>query len=116
MDALNNLIRSSKKFEEIQQWYQILASNILVSSSLISTRLSSFILILGFEPKLLTENEAVNEQVAFLKLGDLIIDAYGNKDSEKKKSIAINNISLDMKNVEVLYEEMCKEGYNINIV
>ncbi len=67
---------------------------------------------LGFEPVLLTENKAANERVAFLKLGNLIIEAYGNKDTEKKSG-AIDHIALDVKNIDALYEEICKEGHRI---
>ncbi len=67
---------------------------------------------LGFEPVLLTENKAANERVAFLQLGNLIIEAYGNKDTEKKSG-AIDHVALDVKNIDELYEEICKEGHRI---
>ncbi len=71
-----------------------------------------FYTALGFEPALLTENKAANERVAFLQLGNLIIEAYGNKVTEKKSG-AIDHIALDVKNIDELYEEICKEGHRI---
>ncbi len=71
-----------------------------------------FYTALGFEPALLTENKAANERVAFLQLGNLIIEAYGNKVTEKKSG-AIDHIALDVKNIDELYEEIRKEGHRI---
>ncbi len=67
---------------------------------------------LGFEPVLLTENKAANERVAFLQLGNLIIEAYGNKETEKKSG-AIDHVALDVKNIDELYAEIVKEGHRI---
>lgn len=67
---------------------------------------------LGFKPVLLTENKAANERVAFLQLGNLIIEAYGNKETEKKSG-AIDHVALDVKNIDALYEEICKEGHKV---
>lgn len=65
---------------------------------------------LGFEPALLTENKAANERVAFLQLGNLIIEAYGNKETVKQAG-AIDHIALDVKNIESLYDDIIKEGH-----
>ncbi len=67
---------------------------------------------LGFEPALLTENKAANERVAFLRLGNLIIEAYGNKATEKRSG-AIDHIALDVKNIDTLYEQIRNEGHRI---
>ncbi|MDE5876248.1 MAG: VOC family protein [Muribaculaceae bacterium] len=67
---------------------------------------------LGFEPALITENKPANERVAFLRLGNLIIEAYGNKITEKRSG-AIDHIALDVKNIDKLYEQIRKDGHRI---
>ena len=67
---------------------------------------------LGFEPALITENKPANERVAFLRLGNLIIEAYGNKATEKRSG-AIDHIALDVKIIDTLYEQICKDGHRI---
>lgn len=67
---------------------------------------------LGFEPALITENKPANERVAFLRLGNLIIEAYGNKITEKRSG-AIDHIALDVKNIDVLYDQIRNDGHRI---
>ena len=75
-------------------------------------RTIEFYTSLGFEPVLLTENKAADERVAFLKLGNLIVEAYGNRETEKRAG-AIDHVALDVKNIDELYEEIRKEGHRI---
>lgn len=75
-------------------------------------RTIEFYTSLGFEPALITENKPANERVAFLKLGNLIVEAYGNKDTEKRSG-AIDHIALDVKNIDKLYEQIRNEGHRI---
>lgn len=67
---------------------------------------------LGFEPALITENKPANERVAFMRLGNLIIEAYGNKSTEKRSG-TIDHIALDVKNIDALYESIRNEGHRI---
>lgn len=67
---------------------------------------------LGFEPALITENKPANERVAFMRLGNLIIEAYGNKSTEKRSG-AIDHIALDVKNIDALYDSIRNEGHRI---
>ena len=48
---------------------------------------------LGFEIAFQTVNEAANEKVAFLKLGNLVIETYENK-AAKMESGAIDHVEL----------------------
>lgn len=75
-------------------------------------RTIEFYTSLGFEPALITENKPANERVAFLKLGNLIVEAYGNKDTEKRSG-AIDHIALDVKNIDKLYDQIRNEGHRI---
>lgn len=67
---------------------------------------------LGFEPALITENKPANERVAFMRLGNLIIEAYGNKSTEKRSG-TIDHIALDVKNIDALYDSIRNEGHRI---
>ena len=67
---------------------------------------------LGFEPALITENKPANERVAFMRLGNLIIEAYGNKSTEKRSG-TIDHIALDVKNIDALSDSLRNEGHRI---
>ena len=58
---------------------------------------------LGFEIAFQTVNEAANEKVAFLKLGNLVIETYENK-AAKMESGAIDHVAIDVKDVEKVHE------------
>lgn len=53
---------------------------------------------LGFKIAFQTVNEAANEKVAFLKLGNLVIETYENK-AAKMESGAIDHVAIDVKDV-----------------
>ena len=63
----------------------------------------SFYETLGFEIALRTVNEAADEKVAFLKLGNLVIETYENKEATLVSG-AIDHIALDVKDIEKVYE------------
>lgn len=65
---------------------------------------------LGFEPVLITSNKPNDDKVAFLKLGNLIIESYGNHDTVKKAG-AIDHIAIDVKNIDELYEKIKADGH-----
>lgn len=65
---------------------------------------------LGFEEVLITRNEVADETVAFLKLGNLVIEAYGNRPTEGLEG-AIDHIALDVKDIDALYAEIVAAGH-----
>ena len=58
---------------------------------------------LGFKIAFQTVNEAANEKVAFLKLGNLVIETYEN---------AIDHVAIDVKDVEKVHELVTAAGLN----
>lgn len=64
---------------------------------------------LGFETAFETVNEGA--AVKFLKLGNLVIEAY---ESEEAKGFygAIDHIAVDVENVEEIFQEICEMGLN----
>ncbi len=65
---------------------------------------------LGFETELVTSNLPNDEMVAFLRLGNLVIESYGNHDTVKRAG-AIDHIAIDVKDIEPLYEKIKAAGY-----
>ena len=66
---------------------------------------------LGFEVAFQTVNEITNEKVTFLKLGNLVIEAYENK-AAKLESGAIDHVAIDVKNIEKVHEMVTAAGLN----
>ena len=66
---------------------------------------------LGFKIAFQTVNEAANEKVAFLKLGNLVIETYENK-AAKMESGAIDHVAIDVKDVEKVHELVTAAGLN----
>ena len=66
---------------------------------------------LGFEVAVQTVNEAANVMVTFLKLGNLVIEAYENK-AAKLESGAIDHVAIDVKNIEKVHEIVTAAGLN----
>ncbi len=66
---------------------------------------------LGFETAYETVNEEANEKVAFLKLHNLVIETYENKDAKMKYG-AIDHIAIDVTDVEKVYEKICDMELN----
>ena len=58
-----------------------------------------------------TVNEVANEKVAFLKLGNLVIETYENK-AAKMESGAIDHVAIDVKDVEKVHELVTAAGLN----
>lgn len=71
-----------------------------------------FYVSLGFVLVMETFNEAAGEKVAFLQLGNLMIETYENRKAVLADG-AIDHISLDVKSVDTLYDEMKKQGYTM---
>lgn len=66
---------------------------------------------LGFSIALRTVNEEANEQVAFLRLGDLMIETYENRQAAMTSG-AVDHIAIDVKDIEVALEFINKNGLN----
>ncbi|GAA0078945.1 VOC family protein [Clostridium sp. CTA-5] len=66
---------------------------------------------LGFEITYKTVNKEANEKVAFLKLGNLMIETYENN-AAKMESGAINHVAINIIDIEKAYEYINKQGLN----
>ena len=64
---------------------------------------------LGFEAALETVNG--DEKVAFLKLNNLVIETYENKNA-KMEAGAIDHLAIDVADVEAVYNEIVKMELN----
>lgn len=64
---------------------------------------------LGFEPALETVNEAAKERVAFLKLGNLMIETYENHCAVGKAG-AVDHMALDCTDIEAAFLLAKAEG------
>ena len=67
---------------------------------------------LGFENVYKTVNEAAGERVAFLRLGNLTMEAYENKQAVMASG-AIDHIAIDVKDIEGCYGAARQQGYEI---
>lgn len=65
---------------------------------------------LGFQVAFLTRNG--DETVAFLRLHNLIIETYENK-SAVMQAGAIDHLSLDVKDIDSLFELMNQKGFSL---
>lgn len=67
---------------------------------------------LGFETVYQVRNEAAGEDVAFLRLKNLTIEAYENGQAAMKSG-AIDHIAIDVDDVEAAYRLAQEQGYQI---
>ena len=67
---------------------------------------------LGFETVYQVRNEAAGEDVAFLRLKNLTIEAYENGRAAKQSG-AIDHIAIDVVDVEAAYRLAQEQGYQI---
>jgi catechol 2,3-dioxygenase-like lactoylglutathione lyase family enzyme len=67
---------------------------------------------LGFEPAFETVLRDENCRVCFLKLGNMVIEAYENHQALHKAG-AIDHISLDCTDIEAAFEFAKKGGYRL---
>ena len=67
---------------------------------------------LGFETVYQVKNEAAGEDVAFLRLKNLTIEAYENGQAAMKSG-AIDHIAIDASDVEAAYRLAQEQGYQI---
>lgn len=66
---------------------------------------------LGFETAFETVNEAANEKVVFLKLHNLVMEAYENHQA-KMESGAIDHVAIDVKDIEETWKFINEAGLN----
>lgn len=66
---------------------------------------------LGFEVAYETVNEAADEKVAFLRLNDLVVEAYENHEAAMKAG-AIDHVALDVADIEAVYAMINDAGLN----
>lgn len=67
---------------------------------------------LGFETVYQVKNEAAGEDVAFLRLKNLTIEAYENGRAALQSG-AIDHIAIDVSDVEAAYRLAQEQGYRI---
>lgn len=67
---------------------------------------------LGFQTLLETKNEAANEAVAFLQLGNLVIETYENHCATNKTG-AIDHIALDTTDIEAAFALAKASGFRL---
>ena len=67
---------------------------------------------LGFETVYQVKNEAAGEDVAFLRLKNLTIEAYENGRAAMQSG-AIDHIAIDVDDVEAAYRLAQEQGYRI---
>ncbi len=67
---------------------------------------------LGFETVYQVRNEAAGEDVAFLRLRNLTIEAYENGRAAMQSG-AIDHIAIDVSDVEAAYRLAQEQGYQI---
>ena len=67
---------------------------------------------LGFETVYQVRNEAAGEDVAFLRLKNLTIEAYENGQAAMQSG-AIDHIAIDVVDVEAAYRPAQEQGYQI---
>lgn len=67
---------------------------------------------LGFSAALRTVNPENGEAVVFLRLGDIVIEAYENGKAALRSG-AIDHIALDVTDIEAVYDEIVKNGYTL---
>jgi lactoylglutathione lyase len=66
---------------------------------------------LGFELVLSTDNDATGQKVNFLKLGNLVIEAYDSEDAAMCYG-GIEHVAIDVTDIEAVYDFICSRGLN----
>ncbi|NBJ92468.1 VOC family protein [bacterium 1xD42-62] len=72
----------------------------------------AFYEIFGFQVAYRTINEKANEQVAFLRLGDITIETYENKQAALANG-AWDHIALNVTNIEAVFQLAKEKGLDI---
>lgn len=67
---------------------------------------------IGFEVVWQTVNEQNNQTVVFLRLGNLVMEIYENRQAAMKAG-AIDHIALDVTDIDSVFESVKKDGYKM---
>ncbi len=66
---------------------------------------------IGFEAALRTFNETANEDVAFLKLGNLTLEIFESRKAPLMTG-AIDHIAINVKSIDEAYKYICESNLN----
>lgn len=66
---------------------------------------------LGFETALSTSLEETGQKVNFLKLGNLVIEAYTSEDAAMCYG-GIEHVALNVTDIQAVYDMICEKGLN----
>lgn len=66
---------------------------------------------LGFSPIYETVNEAAGERVAFMSLGNLVMEIYENRRATHRTG-AIDHVALDVHDIDTLFTHVTALGHN----
>lgn len=66
---------------------------------------------LGFTTVLATVNEATGQNVNFLKLGNLVMEAYDEENAAMCYG-GIEHVAIDVTDIEAVYKMVCEKGLN----
>ena len=67
---------------------------------------------LGYETAIKTVNQQANEAVAFLRLKNIVIETYENKQGVGHPG-AIDHVALDVTDVEAVFQSLKEAGYDL---
>lgn len=74
-------------------------------------RSMAFYSSIGFSPIYETVNEAADERVAFMSLGNLVMEIYENRHATHRTG-AIDHVALDVHDIDTLFTHVTALGYN----
>lgn len=103
------LIRKGKFFMKISDYATGLQHLGIPTKDMAETLL--FYSELGFEIAHATKNEATGQAVNFLKLGNLVIEAYESDDAAMCCG-GIEHVAIDVTDIEAVYDIICKRDLN----
>ncbi len=72
----------------------------------------AFYRLLGFEAVLQTVNHAADEKVAFLRMGDITLEVYENKNAAMVPG-ALDHIALNVTDIEKAFQMAKEEGFSM---
>lgn len=67
---------------------------------------------LGFEVIMETYNEKAKERVAFLQIQNYCIETFESEQAAMMDG-AYQHVALDVKNIEDMYQKICKNGFDV---
>ena len=73
---------------------------------------AAFYRLLGFEAVLQTVNRAADEKVTFLRMGDITLEVYENKNAAMVPG-ALDHIALNVTDIEKAFQMAKEEGFSM---